>query len=659
MFKSFASLVHAQYQAMSANELFTTVDGDTLWAAYLAAFPEGTDPIYKVNTEHTCSCCRNFIRNLGNTVAVVNGKLQSVWSIEDAPYPYDWVAAKMDELVLSAPITDLFRSKETIYGAEVTKLWVEGSTVINWNHFYGNVENKHFTRQADKIKGDYRTSVQVFKRGLEELASSAVMQVVELITSNALYRGEEHLRAVRNFQRAQDAYLSLPLGSVERDTFAWTQAASSASRFRNTVIGTFVQDLSEGKDLEHAVHSFEVKVAPTNYKRTTALVTQIMVKSAMKTVAELGLEDALSRRYAVIGDVSVNNVLWVNSAVKPAMANGLESLLSSVAASTKPQAKTDISIQEFMDTVLPTAKTVEILFANKFKGNLVSLTAPTYPDSGKLFKWDNQFGWSYNGNITDSIKEKVKAAGGRVEGLKLRVSLSWFNFDDLDLSAVTPTGQRIDFRCKAGVLDVDMNAGCGTSREPVENLAWKTLTDGKYEVIVNQYTQRESSDVGYTLEAEVNGNLYQWSYNKTVKGMNTALTIVVQNKEVLAITPADFLTGGSITQEVWGIATETFIPVDTVMYSPNYWDDNATGNKHWFFMLNNCKNPDQTVGIYNEFLSPALTEHRKVFEVLSERTKCPATDKQISGLGFSSTKKETVVTRVNTGKSTRTYSITF
>ena len=52
------------------------------------------------------------------------------------------------------------------------------------------------------------------------------------------------------------------------------------ARFRNTVIGTLVQDLSAGVDLEVAVKSYETKVAPQNYKRPTALITKAMVESA-------------------------------------------------------------------------------------------------------------------------------------------------------------------------------------------------------------------------------------------------------------------------------------------------------------------------------------------------------------------------------------------
>lgn len=48
---------------------------------YLASFPPGTNPIYKTNTEHDCTCCKNWIRNLGNVVAIVDGRMETMWDI--------------------------------------------------------------------------------------------------------------------------------------------------------------------------------------------------------------------------------------------------------------------------------------------------------------------------------------------------------------------------------------------------------------------------------------------------------------------------------------------------------------------------------------------------------------------------------------------------
>jgi hypothetical protein len=82
------------------------------------------------------------------------------------------------------------------------------------------------------------------------------------------------------------------------------------------------------------------------------------------------------------------------------------------------------------------------------------------------------------------------------------------------------------------------------------------------------------------------------------------------------------------------------------MYSPNYSDDNEVGNRHYFFILKGCVNDQPTRGIYNEFLRSDLQPHRKVFEVLGDRTKCEPSADQLSGLGFSSTVRSSVVAKV-------------
>ena len=108
-----------------------------------------------------------------------------------------------------------------------------------------------------------------------------------------------------------------------------------------------------------------------------------------------------------------------------------------------------------------------------------------------------------------------------------------------------------------------------------------------------------------------------------------------------------------------GYQTEQFIKVNTVMYSPNHWDGQAVGNKHWFFVLDGCRNDEPTRGIYNEYLKGELDKHRKVFEVLGSKTMCQPTDDQLSGLGFSSTRGDSVIVQVTTAKQQSTYNLQF
>lgn len=102
-----------------------------------------------------------------------------------------------------------------------------------------------------------------------------------------------------------------------------------------------------------------------------------------------------------------------------------------------------------------------------------------------------------------------------------------------------------------------------------------------------------------------------------------------------------------------------FVPVTTVMRSPNYWDEQTgIGNKHYFFMLRNCVNPDCPNGFYNEFLKENLMKHKRVFEALGVKTAVRETDNQLSGIGFSTTKPNHLIIKI-TGATERVLKIKF
>jgi hypothetical protein len=301
-----------------------------------------------------------------------------------------------------------------------------------------------------------------------------------------------------------------------------------------------------------------------------------------------------------------------------------------------------------MKDILPGATAIDLWVANTYEPHLVSLTTGRHPAAPRLFKWDNDFGWSYGGNVTDSIKEKVKRAGGNVTG-KLRVSLSWFNHDDLDLHVFEPNGDHIWYQDKRNKLDVDMNAGGAFSREPVENVTWtRDIPDGEYRIEVNQFHKRESTQVGFVIEIESNGKIEHYSHERAVGHKETVEVgrMTVAGEVITAFRPGKDMQPGSAGKDLWGITTEQFVPVSTIMYSPNYFDDNEVGNRHYFFILKGCVNDQPTRGIYNEFLRGDLQPHRKVFEVLGDRTKCEPSPDQLSGLGFSSTVRSSVVAKV-------------
>jgi hypothetical protein len=642
MFKTFAEKVTKQFDKIAkSNELYI-VDAGDLYQTYLAAFPEGTNPIFRERTEHDCQYCKNFINNVGSVVAIANGSMQTVWDVDGVAHPYDKVAEAMAKAVRNGAVKSVFRTVESVFGRLPN---VDAKNIdITWHHLYCKVPRKYITSSPGSAIGSSVSKHQVLNRGLNELVPEHFDTVLDLIESNSIYRGEEFKNAVKDFQVLQRNYLAKKASDAnEAGLFVWENCEHWNAGFRNTVIGTLLVDLSNGDSLEEAVRKFEQKTAPTNYKRPTAIISKRMIEDAVKTLKELDMEDSLARRFARISDISVNDVLYVNNAISGAMKDGITSLLMEAAVSKPRKASnpTPVSIDEFMSM---SHKDIEIILSHEHEPNFVTVTAPVHDDVNQLFKWGNNFAWSYDGNVTDSIKQRVRKAGGNVTNAKLRCSLAWFNLDDLDIHCRDPLGRQIYYGNKQGVLDVDMNVGSPV-RNAVENLSWRegSLADGVYTITVNNFNQRETNDPGCILEVEHDGKIQQFRYDQRLGKNIPMLELHVQGKALTKVVPlAKGLVSGA-SGEKWGVSIGNPVKVNTIMLSPNHWENSGnTGNKHWFLILEGCKNPEPTRGIYNEFLSGKLEKHRKVFEILGDKTKCVPVEEQLSGVGFSSTRKDKV-----------------
>jgi len=154
-FHNFAKAIQQRFEQLSQHELFVTnQDKDRLYQVYLDAFPAGTNPIYRERTEHDCSCCRNFLKNLANVVAIVDGKVETLWDVpEQFEYPYDVVANELYEFTRDHPISSLFRSKERKYGMQSNIEQLADGSTIEWKHFHGNVALKHFHAEPQQPVG--------------------------------------------------------------------------------------------------------------------------------------------------------------------------------------------------------------------------------------------------------------------------------------------------------------------------------------------------------------------------------------------------------------------------------------------------------------------------------------------------------------------------
>lgn len=678
--KGLNELIKSNFEKLTENvdQLFeVNVDKDELWNLYLDSFPVGTNEIFRERREYDCSNCRQFVKNMGNVVVIKDNKVITIWDLETGSAKFQPVVDALAKHVKSFAVSDVWVNK---FGAIGTAKNFETTNegVLTWEHLNLKLPKKFVvssSKSEAELMGSYRDVRNVFKRSLDELTEESVLMVLELISQNSLYKGEEWKAVLQQFLKYKQEYEKLESEELKAN-YAWeksVKAGGSVGKIRNHSMGTLLVDISKGMDLDAAVRSFESKVAGPNYKRVKPVYSERQLKEADDYFEKEGYKPSLPRRHATLDDISVNNILFCNRDSAKRIEGGdiFGEMRSAIPVNPKQFSKVEeISINDFLNSILPTVTEIELFLENKQADNMVSLIAPQNKDSKNMFKWDNPFSWAYAGNITDSnIKGNVKSAGGNVDGV-LRFSIQWNDEhpdkNDLDAHCKEPGGYEIYFRNKrqlsptGGMLDVDI-INPENGKAAVENITWANtsrMKEGVYRFFVHNYSHN-GGRTGFKAEIEIDGQTYSFEYNKELREDEEVTVAEVHYSKANGFTIVEKLPSNVSSREVWGLQTNQFVPVSVVMFSPNYWDEQqGIGHKHFFFMLKDCVNPESPNGFYNEFLKEEFTQFKRVTEAIGAKVAVQVVEDQLSGLGFSSTKRNEVLVKVK-GNTERVLKIKF
>lgn len=518
-------LLQENFKEMTKNSthLFEiAVDKDKLWDLYLDSFPAGTNEIFRERREYDCSCCRHFIKNIGAVAVIENNVIKTIWDFKTNDEKFQPVLDALSKYLKSKAVENVFVSKFKNIGTDKNFENADGKS-IQWDHFFLSLPDKFVDKSSKSIpdiQGSLRDVRNVFKRSLDEISLESLMTVLELISQNSLYKGEEWKKTLNDFLNYKKQYDKLT-SNKQKELFAWEQSVKAGAvvgKIRNHSMGTLLVNISEGMELDIAVKKYEQIVAPTNYKRPKAIFTKKMLEDAKKTITELGYMPSLQRRFATLDDITANNVLFSNRDAAKRMAGKdiFDEMSKSLPQNAKKFSKIEeISIKDFIEKVLPNAENIEVFLENKHSSNMVSLIAPSDEKAKSMFKWGNAFSWAYSGNMADSdIKQNVKNAGGNVNGV-LRFSIQWNDgireTCDLDAHCKEPNGYEIMYRNKGrlspthGMLDIDIiNPKSGVAA--VENITWETLSrmeNGEYVFFIDIFSGRLNGTV--KAEIEYNG----------------------------------------------------------------------------------------------------------------------------------------------------------
>lgn len=712
-FKNFTKQVQNQFAEMcKTGKLFRVdVSGSEIWKQYLAGFKPEYNGVFRdpESSVHNCNNCHNFIRRYGNIVSInSDGKLDSIFSNLNVSEEYENSVKAINELIISSKIRDVFfetfnelnslpyeackKDNQTFQlgiannlkkytQEEVNKFGVVNSEKIyEFNHFNLQLPKKFVNcsgNSVEQIMAQYRDKYNVFKRAMEEISLDTLNLVKDLINQGSLLDGNAHIHLINKAIANKVLY---DAANFDKNIACWIATYDmdeATAKFKNTLIGVLCSELAEGMELNKACENWNKRVDPANYHKATAPITKKQIKEAKKFVEENGYVESFDRRLATIDDIRTSEIKHINvgdGTIKSV------SIFDNVKSTSTRHKRSEfnklesVSIEKFMKDILPSCTSVEAFFENRMEGNLVTLTTSKIEDSKLIFKWDNNYSWTFNGNLAgkSQIKQAVKNVGGNVDGV-LNFRLAWNDGDgkdssDLDARAREPNNTNIGFSSgfrkdsgnrrtsMSGQLDVDnMNP---SGKLAVENITWinkNEMRDGTYKLWVNQFSARNSQ--GFKAEIEFDGEIYSYEYNQPLgyKVNIQVAEITLKNGE---FTIKHYLPETSSSKELWGLETNNFHKVDLICLSPNHWNENNVGNLHYMFMLNNCKVDTPVRGFHNENLIPEILKHKKVMEVLGTTNMIEPTKKQLSGIGFNSTVKDELIVKCS-GNFKRMLKITF
>ena len=672
MFKELQESLQSHFATMSTHDkvrvLYADIDREGIYAAYLAGFPNEEDRL-----DSMCNACNSFLRSYGG-ILFVDGDdyiIESIWEhIPNVTERYKGAIESLNNYVVSV-IQD--STKIGYFGTTESQAGIKQSYSekhsCNFNHFHLVIPSS--LRKNPTTRAEMDSIVGVFHRSLEEFKADSIETVLELINGKALYRGEEYKKAVEDFNKHSQAYNKLEENQLLGYAYFYANNISIAvSKIRNNAMGTLLQDVAGGMELDVAVTRWEKVMAPSNFKRSVAIATPRMLETAKGLLQSHLLYDPLLRRPAEDSDLNIENLLFTNTPT--AVGDVFDTIIENeVIVPRQLKNVTEIGIEEFISSVIPTTNTMKVLAENQHLGNLVALITEQNPTERTLFPWTNPFSWAYTGDITDSMKERVKAAGGNIDA-PIRFSIQW-NEDgksiiDLDAHMFEPDGTHIYFgkhrhpelkakSLNGGCLDVDMQSPRGTG---IENLVYQEvdrMMDGIYQLKIHNYSGHKNFD-GVRIQVELFGTIHSLSFDRSFTDTITVGYIHKKDSEFFFEPKLEGGVVGANSQEKWGLKTHTWLPVSKMCLSPNFWDGSTIGNKHYFFFVEGCQADEALRPFFNEFLLPELTTHRKSMEMVSAKLKFTPKKPHLGGLGFSSTQRNSVYVQTE-GRVKRIFKVNF
>ena len=319
---------------------------------------------------YNCNACLGFISRFGDLVYVEeDGSLHSlIWDIpEYSMGPFKDSITAMREAVENGNIRCVFSFNENSTFMKIEgglcKLGMEGTG--QWTHFYGKLGPDVIIPEYIK-EDEFRDRINVSRETLNRWKTSTIMTVIGICEGRRLSNSDKVKDRCEALLRIQKMYQTDTNRNSRIDIF-WKNH-TLLYHMKGSSIGSLLSDIEDGVSTEYAIDRYNEKVDPISYKRSKSLPSDATIKEAEKIIAELGAENSLKRRFALLSDIP--KFLWKpsdkKSEDKPSYREGIFSKVKSKSDAMNEFTPVvndggTISIHTFITKTIKDANKIEIL----------------------------------------------------------------------------------------------------------------------------------------------------------------------------------------------------------------------------------------------------------------------------------------------------------
>ena len=346
---------------------------------------------------YNCNTCLGFINRFGNLVYLNDdGSLHSLlWDIpEESMGVFKDSILAMKNAVENGNIRCVFsfNEKSNFMKRENEYIVLGIRETGEWTHFYGGI-GPNINVPSLIREDEFRDKVNVSRETLNAWKSSTIMTVIGICEGNSIRNSTKVKDQCESLLKIQKEYQITTSRNARLDIL-W-KFHDLLYHLKGSSIGSLLTDIDNGVEIGYAADRYNAKVDPLFYKRSQSLPSNATIKEAEKIIAELGAENSLKRRFALLSDIP--KFLWKpsdkKSEDKPSYREGIFSKVKSKndAMNEFTPVVNDggtISIHTFITKTIKDANKIEILTPSH--GNYCAHVTAVDMDAPCIIKYDSK-----------------------------------------------------------------------------------------------------------------------------------------------------------------------------------------------------------------------------------------------------------------------------